>query len=163
MRNIKELPKFMPGEVIDLSYRTNILPNRILIKQAKITEFSEGWLYDIVLENSGDTTTMEESFIEERMTHKSRKVYSVKYVQDLYESGFRFCGNFIRQDATRFAKNIKDNKTILNIQIHPGFYPGGDLIMGQNGVWIRYHKIITNDGRLCEVINPSPTEVIIIK
>lgn len=156
-------PKFMPGEVIDLSYKSNNLPNRIFIKRVRMDVSDKGWMYDILLENSGDTTAVEESFIEERMTHKLAKVYSEPYVLDLYSQGFRFAGNYDESEALKIAKSLKGNSSLLNIQIHPAFYPSGLEWKSKRAIWIRYHQIILDDGMMCKVITPTPPKVMIIK
>lgn len=159
MNNITKLPRFMPGQVIDLSYKKG-LPNRILIKTVFIKEQSDEWLYEVYLENTGEITTLKQSIIVSSMTKKESPVYKCGEIINLYNSGWRFCGNFDVNEAHNIAAKIATSKYIKNVVLRHALNYHGCLVNDKYGIWIRYNNIINNDGT---IINNDATDVIIVK
>ena len=162
MKNVTRLPKFMPGQVIDLSYKNKGLPNRILIKTAYVTEQSDGWMYEVYLENTGEFSRINEEFISTNMTHKASAVYKCKEIIGLYGSGWRFCGNFDKSTAHTIAGKHATNRYINNIMLRPALKPDGSLLNDYYGMWIKYHNIINDDGTIINS-DVTNTDIIVIK
>lgn len=160
MNNIDKLPRFMPGQVIDLSYKNKGLPNRILIKTVFIREHNRTWLYEVYLENTGEVTTLDENFIKENMTTRSREVYKCRVVINLYNEGWRFCGNFGRTEAHKLAAQIATTNHIKNVILKPALDYRGVLINDKYGIWIRHNNIINDDGT---VNDDGKNDIIVIK
>lgn len=146
MKNINRLPKYMPGQVIDLSYKHKGLPNRLLIKTAFIREHDDQWMYEVFLENIGEVTTLNEEFISANMTNKATQVYKCAEIINLYNGGWRFCGNHKRSLAHSVASKSAVNRYIKNIILRPALDSKGCLQNDYYGMWIKYNTIINDDG-----------------
>lgn len=147
-KNIDKLPKFMPGQVVDLSYKKGGLPNRLLIKMAFIREQDNDWMYKCIIESTGEDTILKQSFIINNMTNKEFDVYKCKEVINLYNTGWRFCGNFNISIAHTIAGKYATNRYIRSIILKPALSSKGCLIQNQYGMWIRYNNTINNDGTI---------------
>lgn len=162
MKNIDKLPKFMPGQVIDLSYKHKGLPNRLLIKTVFIREQDDQWMYEVFLENIGNVTTLNEDFIANNMTNKRTQVYKCTEVINLYNTGWRFCGNFDKESAQTVAAKYATNRWIKNIILRHALDSRGCLIANKYGMWIRHNDIINDDGTI-NGGNDYDNDTIIIK
>lgn len=162
MKIINKLPKFMPGQVIDLSYRHKGLPNRLLIKTVLINEHDDGWMYHVYLENIGECTTLDESFISGNCTSKTAQVYKCAEIIKLYADGWRFCGNYNDKEAYEFASKCATNRYIKDIILRPALDYRGCLMNGKKGMWLRYRNFINDDGTIIK--NESiDKDIIVIK
>lgn len=161
MNKINKLPRFMPGQVIDLSYRNKGLPNRLLIQTVFVKEQSKEWLYEALLENTGEVTVLEESFIMNNITNKEAPVYKCNDIIRLYNDGWRFCGNFCKKTARSSAAKYSTNRYIRNIELRPALNAQGKLIQDKYGMWIRYHNTIYDNGTIMTMA--SADDVIVIK
>lgn len=161
MNKITKLPKFMPGQVIDLSYKNKGLPNRLLIESVFIREQDNQWMYRAYLENVGEYTVLEESFISSNMTAKATQVYKCAEIIKLYSDGWRFCGNFSKEEAFSLAAKYATNKYIKNIILRHALNPKGCLVNDKHGIWIKYQTTINDYG----IINTddTDTDVIVVK
>lgn len=148
MNVITRLPKFMPGQVIDLSYKYKGLPNRLLIKSVFVREQDEQWMYECIIESTGDITVLSQSFISNNMINKELEIYKCKEVISLYSTGWRFCGNFSRSHAHSIAGKHATNRYIKGIILRPALDPKGRLYKDNYGMWIKYDNIISNDGTI---------------
>ena len=148
MKNITRLPKFMPGQVIDLSYKHKGLPNRLVVKTVFLHEQSNQWMYEVFLENIGELTTLNEDFITSNMTCKSARVYKCAEIINLYNNGWRFCGNFTKKNAHSTASKCATNKYINGIILRHALDSSGCLLNDMYGMWIKYNTIINDDGTI---------------
>lgn len=148
MRKLTKLPKYMPGQVIDLSYKYRGLPNRLLIKSVFTREQDNQWIYECIIENTGELTTLNESFIINNAVRRDRKVYKCKEVISLYNTGWRFCGNFNKANAHAIAGKYATNRYIRNIILRPALDPNGCLYDDHYGMWVKYNNIINDDGTI---------------
>jgi hypothetical protein len=160
MKNITKLPRFMPGQVIDLSYKSKGLPNRILIKTVFIREHNSTWIYEVFLENTGEVTSLDQDFIVANMTKKDREVYKCREIINLYNDGWRFCGNFGRTEAHKVAAQIATTEYVKNVILKPALDYRGVLINDKYGIWIRYNNIIYDNGTINDNSNK---DTIVIK
>lgn len=159
--NINKLPKFMPGQVIDLSYKYKGLPNRILIKYVYIKEHCTQWMYNVHLENLNKDTILSESFIINNSINSNLKIYKHADIIKLYNDGWRFCGNREREDAKKIASKYATSNYINNVILRPAINYEGCLVNGSYGIWIKYNTTINNDGTIYD--NCGCDDVIIIK
>lgn len=162
MKNITKLPKFMPGQVIDLSYKHKGLPNRLLVKTVLIREQDNQWMYECIIESIDETTTLSEDFIINNMTRKASEVYKCNEVIKLYNAGWRFCGNFKRSQAHSIAGKHATNGYIRNIILRPALDSKGCLMNDYYGMWIKYGNIINDDGTITRD-GVTADDVIVIK
>lgn len=162
MKNITKLPRFMPGQVIDLSYKNKGLPNRILVKAIFIREQNDEWMYEVLLENTGETTTLSQSIIINNMTERKAQVYKCANIINLYNNGWRFCGNFSRDSAHKTGGKYATNRYIKEIVLHPALDSRGCLINDKYGLWIRYNITINSDGTVIDNTSVG-ADVIVIK
>jgi hypothetical protein len=151
---VKNLPKYAPGNVVDLTYKSeDSLPNRIKINAVYMREQDKCWMYNVTLENTGSDTSMSEPFISERKAKQTAPVYQSQEIMERYARGWRFCGNYPMPKATAMGEKMAANINIANIVLYPALNPMGVLISGSYGVWIRYAHIIDNEGFLQETLN----------
>lgn len=160
MNKITKLPRFMPGQVIDISYRHKGLPNRLLIKSAFVREQDTEWMYSVYLENVGENTILPQKFILENMVVRDTNVYKCADVIKAYNDGWRFCGNYCKNTAQDTAAKYSTNKYIKNIILKPALNSNGCLIHNKYGIWIRYNNPISDDGI---ITSDADTDVIVIK
>lgn len=147
-------PKYQPGEVIDLTYKTEgSLPNRIFVKTVYCREQDCQWLYEVILENTGCKTTMTEAFINERKANRTASVYKTQEIMERYTKGYRFCGNEAQVHAIVLAEKLKSNSSIAAIMLYPALDPTGRLIKDSYGIWIKYNHIIDDNGELHEYLD----------
>jgi hypothetical protein len=162
MKNITKLPKFMPGQVVDLSYKNKGLPNRLLIQSVFIREQDNQWMYQCIIESTGESTILNEDFITNNMTHKESEVYKCKEIINLYNAGWRFCGNKSISTAHTIASKHATNRYIRGIILRPALDSKGCLLHNNYGMWIRYNNTINDDGTII-FDNEFASDVIVIK
>lgn len=163
MGKITSLPKFMPGQVIDISYRGDGLPDRLMIVSVFIRQQDTQWMYSCIKESTGETITAEQSVIIDRMSDKGAKVYRTREIITMYGDGWRFCGNFKKSCAHAIAGKNADNPIIKNIILKPALNGNGDLLPNHYGAWIRYHNMISDDGKFISGANAQNDDIIVIK
>ena len=149
MKKINNAPVFGIGEVIDLSYRHGGIPNRIRIEGVFYRDQDTIWMYDVLMENTGDRSFMNEKFISERKSSKviaSSGVYSNPEIQRRFKEGWRWCGNFAVDTARANAKLIADNSNIKNVRLWPAIDSRNRYVSGSLGIWIKYVNVIYDDG-----------------
>lgn len=161
MKNITKLPKFMPGQVIDMSYKYKGLPNRLLIKSVFVREQDSSWMYEAYLENIDAHTVLDENFIVNNMVNKSLPVYKCAEVIRLYADGWRYCGNFNSTDAHNTACKLAVNPHIKNVIIRHGLNGRGCLEQNVQGVWVRYYNIVNDDGTINNTASEDKDTIII--
>lgn len=162
MRNVTKLPKFMPGQVVDLSYKSKGLPNRLLIQAVFTREHDNQWMYQCIIESTGESTTLNEDFIVANMTHKASEVYKCKEIINLYNTGWRFCGNKSKSTAHSIAGKHATNRYVRSIILRPALAPNGCLLQDHYGIWIKYNNIINDDGTVI-MGDEMSNDVVIIK
>lgn len=143
---IKSVPKYSPGEVIDLSYKNGGLPNRIIITCAFWRCGDTQWVYKVFMESTGDYSVLDETFITTRITKHRASVYNDVKIQKRISDGWRFCGNFEEEVAIANGKLIAENERVANVRLWPALDPQSKYIKGWKGVWIKWSSIISNDG-----------------
>lgn len=163
MKEIKILPKFMPGQVIDISYKGDGLPDRLVIVSVFTRRQDTQWMYSCIRERTGETITAEQSVIIEKMTDKSAKVYQTRDVIGMYNDGWRFCGNFKQSCAHAIASKHTDNPTISRIILKPALNANGDPIPNYYGMWIKHYNLIDNDGKFTLGTSVQDDDIIVIK
>jgi len=153
MRKINNAPLYGIGEVIDLSYKYGGLPNRIRVNQVFQREYDAEWQYNVTMENRGvapneGDVMMSESFIKQRKSKHSSKVYQNNDVQQHMRDGFRFCGNYDSDIARANAKILARRKDITDVRLYPALDYSGRYVNGDMGIWIRYNSVIADNGEI---------------
>lgn len=163
MKNITKLPRFMPGQVIDISYKNSGLPNRLLIKSVSVKEQDSEWMYECFIESIGTVASINESFIVSNATNKNLQVYKCAEVIKLYNDGWRFCGNFNEADAHKIASKNAINRYIKHIILRPALNTDGCLKNGYYGIWVKYNNTINCDGTIVDNNSGGSRDTIVIK
>ena len=145
---IKTLPIYSPGDIVDLSYKITGLPDRVSIEMVYFTKLENEWIYSVIIESTGNRTTVLESELKQRSVNKTSKVYKHQHIVQRYTDGWRFCGNYNQEEALKIAKSISNNDIIKHVRIYNGIAPNGSYKDGLFGVWIKYNNIISNVGQL---------------
>lgn len=160
---IKSIPKYTPGEVIDLSYKNGGLPNRILITCAFWRQGDKQWMYKVFMESTGDYSVLDETFIAARASKKTSVVYRNPAIISRISDGWRFCGNFDSEVALANGKLIAENPAIKNVRLWPAIGHNNQYIQGQAGIWIIWEHTISNDGTYIGNGDSQPNDVVDIK
>lgn len=143
---IKSVPKYSPGDVIDLSYKNGGLPNRILVTCTFWRREDKQWMYKVFMESTGEYSVLDETFIASRESKKSSPVYKNPTVLSRIAEGWRFCGNFDTDTATANGKLIAENDLVNHVRLWPAINYKNQYIQGQMGIWIIYKNTIDNSG-----------------
>lgn len=139
------IPKFMPGEVLDLSYKHGGLPNRIWVESVMRGVGDSEWNYSVKLENTLDVVKMTEGFISQRLINSKLSVYHCSDIIDRYNQGWRWCGNYEKSVAISNSNMLRSNLNIQHIRLFPALNPNGMPIKGYYGIWIKYeHSFVKN-------------------
>lgn len=162
MKHINRLPQFMPGQVIDISFKcTNGVPDRLLVTMVAIREQDKNWIYRVLMESTGEQIYLTEKDISNNMVNKYAQVYNCKEVLGLYSEGWRFCGNYTKQVAEETGAKLATIRNIKNIILRPALDASGNPLPNHYGVWIRYNMTINNDGTVATIV--ADDSVIVIK
>lgn len=143
---IKSVPKYSPGDVIDLSYKNGGLPNRILVTCTFWRREDKQWMYKVFMENTGEYSVLDETFIASRASKQSTPVYKNPTVLSRIAEGWRFCGNFDTDTANANGKLIAENDLVKHVRLWPAINYNNQYIQGQMGIWIIYKNTIDNNG-----------------
>lgn len=161
---INKLPKFSPGQVIDISYRYNGLPLRLLIKSVYMSIGNNEWKYNCCKEDDLRNVALFESFIINNKINDSKAVYKHNDVVGLYRDGFRFCGNHKdKHIAYNNGARYATNNNIRNVILKPALDANGEPIDDGYGIWIKYNNHIDNDGTIFSESNSHNNDIIVIK
>lgn len=135
-------PKYEAGEIIDLRFTRDSMPDRIYVEMVYRKPKSTEWMYRIVSEKSGGIFSyVSESEIDKRVSHKDKKCYEHEIVKQLYSNGFRFCGNSKFETAFNRANNMKCARYIRHIILAEAIDPDGNPIDGELGMWVQYNIV----------------------
>lgn len=145
---IVKLPLFAIGEVIDLSYKYGGMPNRIYVNSVFWRESDIQWNYQVTMENTGEKTSMSESFIKSRRSKNSSPVCENPDVIERFKDGWRFCGNFDRDTAIANGKLISENDNVHGVRLYDALNYNNRYMNGKLGVWIKYKHMIDDNGRI---------------
>lgn len=160
---IKTVPKYSPGEVVDLTYKNGGLPNRIIITCSFWRQGDKRWMYKVFMESTGEYSVLDETFISARASKKTAPVYKNPDIMRRISEGWRFCGNFEAETALANGKLIAENEMIKNVRLYPALDRNNQFLKGQNGIWIIYKHTISNDGEYLGNDNPTYGDIVDIK
>ena len=138
-------PKYKAGSVIDIRFSHNTMPDRIYIIMVYQKENSTEWMYQVVSEKSNGITYYTESQIDKYISKKSGKCYETDLVKEMYNNGFRFCGNSKKDTAFNRANSMVNANYIKHIILADALDTDGNPIEGQLGLWVQYNKVIDTD------------------
>lgn len=137
-----EAPKYELGHVYDLRFSKEHMPDRIYIKGISTETGKPYWIYQVYSEvHPWKSIYMTEQDIDARVSYKSRNCYQHPIVQQMYQRGFRFCGNSAEQTAVNRANNLKEAKYIAHIILCDAVDADGNMLEGQLGLWVQYNRV----------------------
>lgn len=137
--------KYDPGCVLDLSFKSGRMPDRIFIDLVYCRYGSKEWMYKVYSEMNDEYCYIGESEIDKRISDKSAKCYDNKIIIDMYKQGFRFAGNNKSETAFNRARRLQEADYIKNIVLLDAIDKDGNNIQGQLGLWVRYANPIDDD------------------
>lgn len=138
-------PLFDAGEAYYLSHKSGA-PARIVIEAVYKKATSKEWMYSIYSEANGcKPTYVPESILQQRVSRHCGLVYKNPNIIKRFEDGYRFAGNYNRDDAIRVGEEFAHNSSIASVWLHPALDGKGEPIEGQYGVWIKWDCVITGD------------------
>ena len=85
--------KYEAGQVVDIRFSNDSMPDRIFIDMVYKKPNSTEWMYNVLSEKKNGYTYMSESQISRLESKKTSKAYDNDIVKEMYEKGYRFCGN----------------------------------------------------------------------
>lgn len=158
-----EKPRYAVGEVIDLRFSRDRMPDRIAINKIYVDcgSTDNEWLYVVDSEKNYKQIVLRESQIDSMRSKKSHKCYEHKIVKEMYESGYRFCGNGKADTVKHRAEVLKNAQYIHGIVLRSAVDVDGNIIDGYLGLWVQYNLVIAepqdnvdsiNDGSYYRVI-----------
>jgi hypothetical protein len=135
-------PKYDIGSVIDLRFSNDEMPDRIYIKMAYIKDITKGWYYEVVSEKRNGVAYMSEADINRLISKKNKPCYDNAIIKQLYEDGFRFCGNNKKDTAISRANSMKNALYIKHIILAEALDRNGNPIPNYLGLWVQYNTTI---------------------
>lgn len=113
-----EAPKYELGHVYDLRFSKEHMPDRIYIKGISTETGKPYWIYQVYSEvHPWKSIYMTEQDIDARVSHKSKECYQHPIVQQMYQRGFRFCGNSAEQTAVNRITLRKLNILLISFSV----------------------------------------------
>lgn len=144
--NRVKLPKFNAGEAYFLSHKSGA-PVRIVIEAVYRKSTSKEWMYCIYSEANGcKPTYVSESILSDRVSKHSSPVYKMPDIVKRIEDGFRFAGNYEKDDAIARGEEFARNSNIVSVLLHQALDSLGNPIDGKYGIWIKWNCVITGNG-----------------
>ena len=130
-----------------LSYKSGT-PAKIFIEAVYKKYNSKEWMYSIFSEaNMCKQQYVDESSLRNRMSRRSSKVYNTPKVMELESKGYRFCGNYTREEAIRVGNEFAKNDKIKSVMLHKAINVYGNYTDdGQYGVWIMWSVVLNDSG-----------------
>ena len=124
------------------------MPAKIFIEAVYRKHNSKEWMYSIFSEaNMCKQQYVDEPSLRNRMSMRSSKVYSTPKVMELESKGYRFCGNYTREEAMRVGKEFAKNDKIKSVMLHKAINVYGNYTDdGKYGVWIMWSVVINDNG-----------------
>lgn len=135
-------PKYKAKDVIDIRFSHDRMPDRIYIKMVYMKDMSTEWMYQVFSEKKNDIIYMPESQIDANISNKSCKCYENEVIKELYNNGFRFCGNDKRDTAFNRANNMINANYIKHIILAEAIDRDGNPIPDYLGLWVQYNTTI---------------------
>lgn len=140
-----DAPKYDVGNVIDLRFSRDTMPDRIYINMVYKKVGSTEWIYEALSEKNNRVIVLPESQISNLESKKESKCYEHELIQRMYRDGFRFCGNNKSETARIRALNMVDARYIKHIILCDAIGTDGNPIDGYLGLWVQYNTVINND------------------
>ena len=138
-------PKYEVKSIIDLRFSRDTMPDRIYIQMVYMKDMSREWMYQVFSEKKNGVIYMPESQIDALISKKEGKCYENEVIKDLYDNGFRFCGNNKKDYAFNRANSMVNANYIKHIILAEAIDKDGNPIPGQLGLWVQYNASIDNN------------------
>lgn len=135
-------PKYDLSNVIDLRFSRDTMPDRIYIHAVFMKESDVEWMYKVYSEKSNGYITLPESHINKFISKKDKPCYNNEVIKELYENGFRFCGNYKKDTAVNKANSMVSANYIKHIMLVEAFDKNGSIMPDNYGIWVQYNAPI---------------------
>lgn len=136
--------KYEAGQVVDIRFSNDSMPDRIFIDMVYKKPNSTEWMYNVLSEKKNGYTYMSESQISRLESKKTSKAYDNDIVKEMYEKGYRFCGNSNTGTCEKRARKLVDANYIKHIVLRSAVGSDGNIIPNQMGLWVQYNTVINN-------------------
>lgn len=143
-------PKYELKTIIDLRFSNTEMPDRIFIRMAYIKDTSKGWWYEVFSEKKDGIIYISESDINRLISKKDDACYDNPIIKELYENGFRFCGNYKRDTAINRANSMKDARYIKHIILAEAINKDGMTLPDYLGLWVQYNATLSDNYAKCK-------------
>ena len=143
-------PKYDVGSIIDLRFTHESMPDRIYINMVYMKDKSTQWMYSAFSERKNDIIYVGESQIDALISKKNAKCYENPMIQELYDNGFRFCGNNKEETAFNRANSMVNAKYIKHIILAEAIDTNGEKMPGYLGLWVQYNATISDKAEKSE-------------
>lgn len=140
-----DAPKYKAGQVVDIRFSNQTMPDRIYICMVYKKPNSPEWMYHALSERKSDYIFMNESQISKYESEKTSKAYDHKIVKEMYAAGYRFCGNNRSDTCKKRAEKLLNANYIKHIVLRSAVGSDGEIIPDYLGLWVQYRTVI-DDG-----------------
>lgn len=138
-------PKYNVKDIIDLRFSRDTMPDRIYVRAVYMRDKDTEWMYQVFSEKKNGVINVSESQINALISKKEGKCYDNEVIKELYNNGFRFCGNNKRDYAFNRANNMVNANYIKHIILAEAIDKDGNVIPGQLGLWVQYNASIDDN------------------
>ena len=135
-------PKYNVGDIIDLRFTNGTMPDRIYIHLVYMKVGSTEWMYHVLSEKASKNIYMSESDITKFVSTKEAKCYNNPVIKDLYDNGYRFCGNYKRDTAFNKAHSMMNAGYIKHIILAEAVSHENNPLPDYLGLWVQYNTVI---------------------
>jgi hypothetical protein len=149
---MNKTPLYCAGETYFLSHKHG-MPARIFVEAVYKKYNSKEWMYCIRSEaNNGVATYVSEPLLNSRISKHRSRVYQIPDIAERVDNGYRFCGNFDIDNATKRGEAFARNGSIKSVMLYPALNTEGEEISGMYGVWIKWDTVISDKFNVSGVI-----------
>lgn len=135
-------PKYEAGQIIDIRFSSQTMPDRIFINMVYKKPNSPEWMYYVLSERKSDYIYMSESQISKYESKKTSKAYDHNIVKEMYASGYRFCGNSKSDTCRNRADKLLNANYIKHIVLRSAVDDNGNIMPDNLGLWVQYRTVI---------------------
>ena len=156
-------PIYGLGEVISLSHddMPDKMPERICIQGIRAKIGATGWTYDTTCESTGYTGEYDESFINNSKSNIWAPVYKLPAVVERMSYGYRWAGNYCKEDAMTRGTLIAGKSNVKNVRLYPALNGSGGSVKPHYGIWVRYNTIMDDEGKITKVVERQGGAIVI--
>ena len=144
-------PIYHAGDIIDIAIAKTGMPDRLYVNMVYMKDKSTEWMYAVESERTANTLFCSESQLVECASKKDDYCYETDAVKEMYEAGYRFCGNASKEKAYARAKNLAKSHNIKHVVLRNAIDKDGTELLTEYGIWVQYNvsfRDVANDGKI---------------